>query len=95
MSDNTAAKCDHRIWECFKLGVENGMMEFKDIWRFVSLEKDRHKPYEDNVNFFKTRYSIGTNYTVQVILDSFAEGKELDGKLFCRAYTAEKVIRFG
>lgn len=82
LSDNTAAKCDHRIWECFKLGVENGMMEFKDIWRFVSLEQKRHEPYEDNVNFFKTRYSIGTNYTVQVILDSFAEGKELDGKLF-------------
>ena len=57
-------------------------MEFKDIWRFVSLEQKRHEPYEDNVNFFKTRYSIGTNYTVQVILDSFAEGKELDGKLF-------------
>lgn len=82
LSDNTAAKCDHRIWECFKLGVENGMMEFKDIWRFVSLKENRHEPYEDNVNFFKTRYSIGTNYTVQVILDSFAEGKELDGKLF-------------
>lgn len=81
-------RCTHTYWECFALGVENGMMEFKDIRRFTILKDESgaelklSKQYEDNPLFYKTRYSIGTNYTTKLILESFANNKALDEKLF-------------
>lgn len=79
---NTATEmCQGEGWECFKLGVENGMMEFKDIWRWTTVDKSATF-YEDNVNFYKSRYSVGTTYTTQVILSSYVNGTALDAKLF-------------
>ncbi len=78
---NTADMCPvGHSWQCFVIAVEDGMIEFKDIRRFAN---DTYaKIYEDNVNFYKSRYSVGTNYTTKYILDSFASGSELDGRLF-------------
>lgn len=78
---NQASMCTHKRWDCFKLGVENGMMEFKDIRRWTTVNSSATF-YEDNVNFYKSRYSVGTTYTTQVILDSYVNGTALDAKLF-------------
>lgn len=68
-SENTAEKCSDKNWECFKLGVENGAIEFKDIALWAN---GRRTYYEDNASFYSSRYSVGTNYTVKYLLDNFA-----------------------
>ena len=79
---NPASKCKNRRWECFALGVSKGMMEFKDIRRFTIEAKKYARQYEDNPLFYKSRYSIGTNYTVNFILKSFANNTALNEELF-------------
>lgn len=78
---NSATMCNHRNWECFQYGVANGLMEFKDIrrWTLITVKSTK---YEDNSNFYRSRYSIGTNYTTQIILNSFVNNTALDEKLF-------------
>lgn len=77
---NEEAKCEDKSWACYVNGVERGLMEFKDIERFTT-GNCRNK-YEDNANFYKSRFSIGTNYTTNYILDSFQKGEALGERLF-------------
>lgn len=78
---NTASLCDPSHWECFEIGVKKGIMEFKDIYRFAKSRAYSAK-YEDGVNFYKSRYSVGAVYTTKCILDSFLNNTELNGELF-------------
>lgn len=81
LSDNLSTLiCDDCNWGCFRYGVEHGMMEFKDIRRWLSREMGNK--YEDNPNFYRSRYTIGTMYTTNIILTRFADNADLDGTLF-------------
>lgn len=90
-NDNKADRCEDNQWECFKLCVETGAVEFRDITFWMSdTVKNSRKIYEDNPSFYKTRFSVGTNYTVGYLMDLYA-ASVVDSKGNLEKYEPEKM----
>jgi hypothetical protein len=61
-------------WETFSQNVSEGKVEFYQITKY--LENKNTSSFEDNIDFYSSRYAVGTKYLSNQIVSNFINSKE-------------------